>query len=150
MHRGCANTKTAGQTNMTNKHDTTTSTHHICEQSRCTIIAPGQSTTEPTARDQQQAQGEYEGGCENRRRVRAVRAQATNLVDNAPRGLCGCSVGGCCGSRCLILRLCVMSAPRRGTSTVDGHIWEAREVLGSHQMGMHCRCGVLAMIWGSE
>ena len=29
-------------------------------------------------------------------------------------------------------------------------IWEAGEVWRSHQMGMRCRCGVLAMIWGTE
>ena len=40
--------------------------------------------------------------------------------------------------------------PCRGTGIVDGGIWEAREVSGSHQMGMRCRCGVLAMSWGID
>ena len=49
-----------------------------------------------------------------------------------------------------VFRPCVRSAPRQGTSTDDGNIWEAGEVWGGHQMGMRCRCGVLAMIWGTE
>ena len=43
-----------------------------------------------------------------------------------------------------------MSAPCRVTSTDDGSIWEAGEVCGGHQMGMRCRCGVLAMIWAID
>ena len=54
------------------------------------------------------------------------------------------------GSRCLFLWVCVIPDPRGGTSTVDGGIWEAGEVLGGHRMGMRCRCGVLVMTWGSD
>ena len=82
--------------------------------------------------------------------ARATRAHGTDLVNDAARGWCHYSAGECCGSRCLFLRRYVMSAPRRGISTVDGNLWEAGEVLGSHQMGMRCRCGVLAMIWAID
>ena len=39
---------------------------------------------------------------------------------------------------------------RWGTGTVDGGIWEAREVLGSHQLGTCCRAGVSVRSWGID
>ena len=38
--------------------------------------------------------------------------------------------------------VCVIFVPWRGAGTVDGGIWKASEVSGSHQLGMYCQCGV--------
>ena len=69
---------------------------------------------------------------------------ATHLLVDLGRELVSVAKVGD-GSRCLFLRAWVIPDPRRGASTDDGYIWEAGEVCGGHQMGMRCRCGVLAM-----